>query len=427
MALYLGKDKIAGTNTSSIIGDTLPVGAVIDYDGTEVPANWELVEEEAAGSGLPEITDDTVVLSDIEDGIYICTSTWYKGNSSSTAVLFNEKNDKALLIKATAQTNYFGVTIIQAGKSFKINYANGVVTTSPIVNIQDNLTSTKTDEALSANQGKILNEKIEAIPSMIALSTKTTTSGGNVVRWGNLEAGVYYADQRDYTINTGDTSEVGYDMWSVGVSQDSIVIVTRDTGSTWNGKFNIITSTGNKQYTVTTEYFYPCIGPYFILHKGNEAMGYYTEQFFYQDGMSWRTFIETNPDIGFYDGGGQIGYGDPNDGLYLTVDSGRNHFVDATHLIQPRDYYVPISFEEDPITNIITFTTRNFEEGTFTALRGMSWREWLNSDYNTLSSTWEILSASIELNAAYTLTYANDTAVKPWEIISGGEQYSGSK
>ena len=45
MALYLGKDKIAGSSTSSMIGDTLTVGAIIDYDGTEVPANWELVED----------------------------------------------------------------------------------------------------------------------------------------------------------------------------------------------------------------------------------------------------------------------------------------------------------------------------------------------------------------------------------------------
>lgn len=46
MALYLGRDKIAGFSTDSRIGDTLPVGAIIDYDGEEVPANWELVEEE---------------------------------------------------------------------------------------------------------------------------------------------------------------------------------------------------------------------------------------------------------------------------------------------------------------------------------------------------------------------------------------------
>lgn len=46
MALYLGKDKIAGHSIDSKIGDTLPVGAIIDYDGTEVPANWELVEGE---------------------------------------------------------------------------------------------------------------------------------------------------------------------------------------------------------------------------------------------------------------------------------------------------------------------------------------------------------------------------------------------
>ena len=43
MALYLGKDKIASNGT--ITGDTLPVGTIVEYDGTEVPVNWELVED----------------------------------------------------------------------------------------------------------------------------------------------------------------------------------------------------------------------------------------------------------------------------------------------------------------------------------------------------------------------------------------------
>lgn len=61
MALYLGKDKIAGFSTDSKIGDTLPVGAIIDYDGEEVPANWELVEDnETDNSGAITFTIEDV-------------------------------------------------------------------------------------------------------------------------------------------------------------------------------------------------------------------------------------------------------------------------------------------------------------------------------------------------------------------------------
>lgn len=70
MALYLGKDKIASNGT--ITGDTLPVGTIVEYDGTEVPANWELFEGEE-GSGIPEITEQDLFLADLDDGIYKCS------------------------------------------------------------------------------------------------------------------------------------------------------------------------------------------------------------------------------------------------------------------------------------------------------------------------------------------------------------------
>lgn len=71
MALYLGKDKIASSGT--IAGDTLPIGTVVEYDGTEVPANWELFEDEENGAGIPEINQSVIYLTNLADGLYKCT------------------------------------------------------------------------------------------------------------------------------------------------------------------------------------------------------------------------------------------------------------------------------------------------------------------------------------------------------------------
>lgn len=83
MALYLGKDKIASNGT--ITGDTLPVGTIVEYDGTEVPANWELFEGEE-GAGIPEINQNEIILTELEDGLYKCTyQTMYGSPEEKTA------------------------------------------------------------------------------------------------------------------------------------------------------------------------------------------------------------------------------------------------------------------------------------------------------------------------------------------------------
>lgn len=56
-----GKDGIDGKDgEDGLQGDTLPIGAVIDYDGAEVPPNWEKVEENVVtlfdGNEREEIT-----------------------------------------------------------------------------------------------------------------------------------------------------------------------------------------------------------------------------------------------------------------------------------------------------------------------------------------------------------------------------------
>ena len=92
MALYLGKDKIAGHSIDSKIGDTLPVGAIIDYDGTEVPANWELVEgaENSAAAGTVVFsTNDTDEVA--YDKIVSCVEMAASGQPSfKNAVMYED-------------------------------------------------------------------------------------------------------------------------------------------------------------------------------------------------------------------------------------------------------------------------------------------------------------------------------------------------
>jgi len=43
--IWIDTSEDVGTDYVQPVGDTLPVGAIVDYDGTEAPANWEEVEQ----------------------------------------------------------------------------------------------------------------------------------------------------------------------------------------------------------------------------------------------------------------------------------------------------------------------------------------------------------------------------------------------
>lgn len=47
MAVLKYKDPITGDwiELSNAVGDTLPIGAIVEYDGTTVPTNWEKVND----------------------------------------------------------------------------------------------------------------------------------------------------------------------------------------------------------------------------------------------------------------------------------------------------------------------------------------------------------------------------------------------
>lgn len=196
MALYLGKDKIAGFSTDSRIGDTLPVGAIIDYDGTEVPANWELVEG-AENTGVVIIklfdTDEEEydkMFSSVEAyyeevnewNAHLITNVIYEDNdygdyeyyqaAGSYGEFDNENNLVAVTLYYTridgngnrltgfSRRAYLneGVKTIEEGDSWSFYLRNPI----------DSLDSTYTDQSLSANQGRILNNKIAVLESQLA-------------------------------------------------------------------------------------------------------------------------------------------------------------------------------------------------------------------------------------------------------------------
>ena len=71
----------------------------------------------------------------------------------------------------------------------------------------------------------------------------------------------------------------------------------------------------------------------------------------------------------------------------------------------------------------ITFTVRNITNPC-TALRGMSWREWINSSYCNADDGWALQTSTITYKSgSYTLAYADNNNVMPWDIISAGEYY----
>lgn len=49
MAVLKYKDPTTGDwiELSNAVGDTLPIGAIVEYDGTEVPPNWEKIEDKS--------------------------------------------------------------------------------------------------------------------------------------------------------------------------------------------------------------------------------------------------------------------------------------------------------------------------------------------------------------------------------------------
>lgn len=114
------KQDIVGT----IGGDTLPVGAIVIFGSETIPENWLLCNGQAVSRTTYQDLFNTI-------GI-----TFGQGDGFTTFNLPNLNQQQIYIIKAKQSA--------------------GVVAT-----VVDGLTSTSATDALSAKQGKVLNEKIE--------------------------------------------------------------------------------------------------------------------------------------------------------------------------------------------------------------------------------------------------------------------------
>ena len=126
-------------DNQTVAGDTLPIGSITPYSGISTPSNWLLCDGR-------EVSRETY------GQLFAVIGTSYGNGDGSTT--FNLPN---LTFTGTEIDNY----IIKAKQSA------GVVAT-----VVDNLSSTSPTDALSANQGKILNDK--------TVTFEKTTNGFNL-------------------------------------------------------------------------------------------------------------------------------------------------------------------------------------------------------------------------------------------------------
>lgn len=133
--------NIENAINAQVAGDTLPVGAIVPFGSNVIPENWLLCD----GSAISR-TEYALLFS-------IIGTTYGQGDGSTT---FNIPN--------LPDTDYYNI--------IKSKSSAGVVAT-----VVDNLTSTSSTDALSAKQGKVLNDSVTAINNKFVYSSTETVIG----------------------------------------------------------------------------------------------------------------------------------------------------------------------------------------------------------------------------------------------------------
>lgn len=289
MALYLGKDKIAGFSTDSRIGDTLPVGAIIDYDGTEVPANWELVEDSESGAGTVFISMfDTE--EEVYDKMFSAVEPFDDGVNGLNARLikhviyeyseygdlryhhamnsYGEFDDNGNMIAVTM--NFYFINgnqeFIQEIRAYTDDndnktYEHGEGWMQYIREPADYLTSTDATIALSANQGRVLNDLIAELTARVAaleelhvLPTFIFDGDDYGTLTFSFEEGMTWGDFVASEYNTDDFFEVDGNMIKITNPISKVpYIIDRNITS---GSYYVYTTTelvADRHYTYSTD------------------------------------------------------------------------------------------------------------------------------------------------------------------------------
>lgn len=200
-----------GTGGGGAIGDTLPVGSIIPYTGSGTPSNW--LKCNGAAISRTEYSElfytigtlygngdgsTTFNLPDLRDKFVLGSGTNYSiGETGGEKEHTLTQNEIPQMNVNMSQTNWYDrgglesggavnrlvvagganagntsnvIGIVKGGGQAHNNMPPYLTTTfiikakqsaGLVATIVDNLTSTSTTDALSANQGKVLNDKIE--------------------------------------------------------------------------------------------------------------------------------------------------------------------------------------------------------------------------------------------------------------------------
>lgn len=180
-----------------------------DYDDSgigEIDSLWKgtLEEWEALSTEEKGKYEVVYLTNDYDDSILIDDSNISNKTTYSSTKIENSLDKKANKTDLTSHTSDTSIHVTTYDKT-KWNKVDNKIDKTDIV---DNLTSTNTDKPLSANQGKVLNDKIGLKANTTDLTTHTSNTGIHVTtaertKWNKVDNKV---DKTDITTTIDSSS-----------------------------------------------------------------------------------------------------------------------------------------------------------------------------------------------------------------------------
>ena len=226
--LNLMQQRIKQDIQGAVAGDTLPIGAILPFGSDTIPENWLLCNGQAVsrttysdlyntigttfgqGDGfttfnLPNLQGKTIVGKDGNDTDFDVIGE--TGGEKEHTLILNELPSNSIQTASTgsnadgyvgrggytADGNYnFGGQGVAHNNLQPYQVQNYIIkakqTAGVVAQVIDGLTSTSQTDALSANQGKVLNEKISTKYILVTTTTQSNISSNFQVLLNNAVA-----------------------------------------------------------------------------------------------------------------------------------------------------------------------------------------------------------------------------------------------